>query len=299
MRAEHIGLKLRYGADLALLAAAGAPFTQLTVDEHTADYILASEQFRHGALMTWLHRLMRGFWSDFDINGMLGTYPMHVLSTPQWRTLLNSADAPCAALLSDPASAHLLDIGAGRGDATGELAPLFAEVTVSETSEPMARRLRKQGYVCLNEDISQRTDLLSQFDAVSLLNVLDRCDRPMSLLATARQAVKPGGIVLIALVLPYKPFVYDRGHPRAPTERLAITSSIFEVAATELVTNCLLPLGLQPLTLSRTPYLSGGDAHCPLYELDDLLVICQVKGELSLLGEKTEAEGLYSAKRPR
>jgi SAM-dependent methyltransferase len=174
-------------------------------------------------------------------------------------------------------------VGAGRGDATSELAPLFSQVTVTETSKPMARRLRKLGFECIEGDICDRSDLVRQFDVVSLLNVLDRCDRPMSLLAKARQALKPGGLMLIALVLPYKPFVYDRGQPRAPMERLAITSHRFEIAAAEFVTMCLLPLGIEVLTVSRCPYLSGGDAQAPLYELDDLVLVCRPRGEVAFL----------------
>ncbi len=289
-RAEHIGLKLKYGADSALLAAAHAPFVQLGLDEHTADYILASEQFRHGAVMTWIHRLMRGLWSDFDINGILGTYPMHVLSTEQWTALLRFAlrtESESSSLFVGETPPSLLDIGAGRGDATGELSPLFSQVTVTETSKHMAKRLRRQGYECLEEDISKRDDLRSRFGAVSLLNVLDRCARPMSLLSTARQAVKPGGLLLIALVVPYKPFVYEQGQPQAPLERLAISSEVFEIAAAEFVANCLLPLGVTPLVLSRTPYLSGGDAQAPLYELDDLVVIGRVDSNIELIGEKS------------
>ena len=253
------------------------------MDQSTADYILASDASRHGLLTTWLHRFLRGFLSDFDINGILGTYPMHVLSSAQWQTLLraSAADAP----LSDRESwGRLLDIGAGRGDATAELAQLFSEVVVTETSRTMAKRLRKLGYECIEEDISLRDDLKHQFDVVSMLNVLDRCDRSMSLLATARQIVKPGGLLLLALVLPYKPFVYDQGQPRAPLERLAISATQFELAAAELVTRCLLPLGLEILMLSRCPYLSGGDAYAPLYELDDLIVVCRAQGDIPLLG---------------
>jgi SAM-dependent methyltransferase len=299
--AKQLGLNLKYEADLALLAAAGAPFVQLGLDGHTANYLLASQQFRHGTTMTWLHRVLRTFYSDFDINGMLGTYPMHVLSAAQWRVILNSSrtNESAGTLSNDENWGHLLDVGAGRGDATSELASLFSQVTVTETSKPMAKRLRKLGYTCIAEDISRRNDLRHCFDVVSLLNVLDRCDRPMSLLATARQAVRPGGLVLIALVLPYKPFVYDHGQPRGPLERLAIRSTQFEIAAAEFVTTCLLPLGLEVLALSRTPYLSGGDAHLPLYELDDLIVVCRAQGALAVIGEKTDAPGLYTTQRSR
>lgn len=270
--ARDAGLSLRYTADLPKLHAAGGSFTQLSLDEETAHYIGAAEGARHGLLMTWVHRMLRGFLSDFDINGYLGTYPMHVLSTEQWRTLLPNTGG------------KLLDVGAGRGDATSKIAALFDETIVTETSSSMAKRLSKQGYECIEGDISTRKDLDGRFDAVSLLNVLDRCDAPLSLLGVARRALRKGGLLVVALVLPYAPFVYDGGAARRPKERLPISSQEWELAAAEFVTTALLPLGLEVVTLSRAPYLSGGDSHQPLYELDDLIAVCRVTGELPLIG---------------
>ncbi len=240
---------------------------QLDVDQDTAAYIAGSQRARHGRFKTWLHRTLRGVLSDFDINGYLGTYPMHVLSTPQWEVLLDR---------SEP-TGRLLDIGSGRGDVTACLSPLFEHVTVTETSRGMSRRLGRQGFSVIEGDITGWKPK-NLFDAVSLLNVLDRCDRPLSLLGTARSFLQPGGLLIVALVLPYRPFVYDKGRSRAPTERLPITSSHFEAAALEFVELALVALGLEVVTISRTPYLSGGDAHRPLYELDDLIVICRALG---------------------
>ena len=43
-----------------------------------------------------------------------------------------------------------------------------------------------------------------RFDVVSCLNVLDRCDRPVSLLRDLKNLLQPGtGRVLLALVIPY------------------------------------------------------------------------------------------------
>ncbi len=268
--AERAGLLLRYTADLGRLSAVGAPFTQLCLDEETARYIKNSEAARHGTLMTLAHRALRYFLSDFDINGLLGTYPMHVLSTAQWQTLLPECGG------------RLLDVGAGRGDATAQLARLFDSTMVTETSSKMAARLRKQGYECIEGDVASLPTLPGPFDCVSLLNVLDRCDKPLTLLGQARSALRPGGLLLIALVLPYHPFVYDRGAARAPLQRLPLFKSEFELATAELVTTALVPLGLEIVTVSRAPYLSGGDAHQPLYELDDLILVCRAVGDVRL-----------------
>lgn len=40
-----------------------------------------------------------------------------------------------------------------------------------------------------------------------MLNLLDRCNKPRSMLEQAKYALAPGGVLLVALVLPYKPYV--------------------------------------------------------------------------------------------
>lgn len=45
-----------------------------------------------------------------------------------------------------------------------------------------------------------------KFDVVSCLNLLDRCSDPEKLLTDMKQAVKPDGRIVVALVLPYRPF---------------------------------------------------------------------------------------------
>lgn len=271
--AREVGLHLRYSASLEKLAALRAPFVELQVDPGTDAYLLEARARRHGRFKTFLHRLLRGLWSDFDINGLLGTYPMHVLSTAQWETLLGERPG-----------GKLLDIGAGRGDVSAELAKLFDQTTASETSRPMIRRLKARGFTTIYGDITTLPLGDARFDAVSLLNVLDRCDRPLSLLGKARSLLRPSGHLLIALVLPYRPFVYDAGSPRSPLERLPISRDEFEYAVLEFIENALLPLGLNVTAVSRTPYLSGGDAEKPLYELDNLIVVCRAQGEVHLLG---------------
>jgi len=275
LTARELGLSLRYGARVDSLHA---PFVELNPDAELGRYLTAAPRERHGHFKTWLHRFLRGFLSDFDINGLLGTYPMHVLSTAQFRELLSP---PGGAGL--PELARLLDIGAGRGDVTAQLGALFSSVTVTETSRPMRKRLEKAGYQVIAGDYAERPASSDRYDVVSLLNVLDRCDKPLSLLATARAALVPGGKLLVALVLPYRPFVYESGVARSPSERLPLSSDVFERAAREFIDLVLPPLGLTLETVSRAPYLSGGDAERPLYELDDLILVCRADFDVPLL----------------
>lgn len=256
-------------------------FHELSMDAGTVRYVEHALGKRHGRLLGWLHGTLQGFLSDFDINGLLGLYPMHVLSREQWQALFDASGIPKTEYQARGRT--LLDVGAGRGDVTAELASLFEETTATETSRSMIRRLRRRGFRPVHGDLAELNPGLGKFDAVSLLNVLDRCDRPLSLLAAARSLLKANGLLMIALVLPYDPFVYDGGRSRAPKERLPIRSKKFESAASEFVQNALLPLGLKPLTLSRAPYLSGGDPEAPLYELDDVIVICRAQHEVPVL----------------
>jgi SAM-dependent methyltransferase len=271
--ARELGLQLRYDCDLEQLAPQLRDrFTQFGIDQSLLEYFVRARRERHGRLLTWVHRSLRGLLSDFDINGLLGTYPMHVLGPAQWEHLLPDA------------SGRLLDVGAGNGDVTRTLAPLFDDVTVVETSRYMARRLRRQGYRCHSVDLGTATVPEGPYDVISLLNVLDRCDRPLSLLGNLRAALKPGGRLVVALVLPYRPFVYDGATSRPPTERIELPQGSWEQAASELADRVLGPLGLEVEHITRAPYLSGGDAYHPLYELDDVVMVCRATGGLLLLG---------------
>lgn len=275
-------LRLEYSVDHAKLAD-DLRFHKLSFDEGGARYVEHALKKRHGRFLSWLHRALQGVLSDFDINGLLGLYPMHVLSREQWRSLLGAAGVSPQGPSGQPSLGRLLDIGAGRGDVTTELATLFRETTATETSRSMIRRLRRRGFRTVHGDLAELSPELPRFDAASLLNVLDRCDRPLSLLASARSLLAENGLLIIALVLPYDPFVYDGGRSRPPRERLPIQSKQFEAAASELVRNALLPLGLAPLIVSRVPYLSGGDPDAPLYELDDVIVVCRAEGAVPVL----------------
>lgn len=276
--AHELGLQLRYDCKLEeLTPALAGRFVQLGVDQSLAEYTARARRRRHGRVVTWLHRSLRGLLSDFDINGLLDTYPMHVLGSDQWRHLLPDANG------------RLLDVGAGNGDVTAALAPLFDEVTAAETSRGMVRRLRRRGYRCHSLDLATQPVPDGPYDVISLLNVLDRCDRPLSLLGNLRTALGPEGRLVIALVLPYRPFVYDGALTREPAERLPLRTTSWEAATSDLVDDVLTPLGLEIEVCARVPYLSGGDAYRPLYELDDVVLVCRARGNVPIIGRASTA----------
>jgi 2-polyprenyl-3-methyl-5-hydroxy-6-metoxy-1,4-benzoquinol methylase len=45
------------------------------------------------------------------------------------------------------------------------------------------------------------------YDVITCLNVLDRCDYPMTMLKDMVRVVKQDGCIIIAVVLPFSPYV--------------------------------------------------------------------------------------------
>ena len=239
-------------------------FHQLDLGPEGRRYIDRSFERRHGRLLTALHRTLVGHLSDFDVNGMLGMYPMHLLETSQWRTLLGEA-----------AERRHLDVGAGSGDVTLALAPLSRETLTTEMSWAMAKRLRRRGFVCHQVDIAAAGVPDPPYDLITCLNVIDRCEKPRTLLEQLRDALANDGRLVLATPLPLNAFFYDGGLTRPPAEQLGVDAQTWEGSVTQLVEQVLLPLGLDIETISRAPYLSGGDSQRPLYCLDDAVLVCR------------------------
>lgn len=67
---------------------------------------------------------------------------------------------------------------------------------------------RSDGRLCSRLlDVETWASQDSAFDVVACLNLLDRCDRPLDILEDMKHVLKPDGIVLLAMVLPFKPYV--------------------------------------------------------------------------------------------
>ncbi|MEQ9079128.1 MAG: methyltransferase domain-containing protein [Sandaracinaceae bacterium] len=213
----------------------------------------------HGALRAALHGQLRRVVSDFDADGLLGTHPMALLGEASWEALLGRGG-------------RLLDVGAGSGDVTAHARALFDEIVTTETSPAMGRRLRRRGFRCHRVDLSR--DALpaeeAPFDAVALLNVLDRCDRPRSLLRAARAALGPGGRLLLSVPLPARPHVDRGGATVDPDEPMAGYGETWEEALVDLCEGLLGELEIE--RIARAPYLSVG---ARLHALDAALVVAR------------------------
>jgi 2-polyprenyl-3-methyl-5-hydroxy-6-metoxy-1,4-benzoquinol methylase len=62
-------------------------------------------------------------------------------------------------------------------------------------------------FCCRLLDVQTWPEAGIKFDVITCLNLLDRCDRPLSLLDELKASLSPGGRVVVALVLPFNPYV--------------------------------------------------------------------------------------------
>lgn len=100
-----------------------------------------------------------------------------------------------------------MDIGAGDGGVTKQFEPFFDSISVTESNTVMRWRLWLKGYRCVSPEVWEREP--RRYDVISCLNVLDRCDKPLQLIKLMRDRLEAGGKLLIAVVLPFRPFVED------------------------------------------------------------------------------------------
>ena len=249
----------------ALLAPALATtFVALQADAATGAFLDRELRRRRGRLRWAAHRVLTGVLPDFDVNGILDTYPLHLLSQQQWDLLLGA-----------PTGGRLLDIGAGAGEVTQALGTRFDDITAVETSKPMVRRLRAAGLRAEHLDLTVDPVPDPPYDTVALLNVLDRCARPRTLLRHVRDALRPGGQLLVSVPLPYRPLHYQGGRVLDPDEPLPVGDGAWEAQAAQLVSDVLEPEGFRVTAWSRAPYLSGGDRHEACYVLDAAVLVCR------------------------
>ena len=239
--------------------------------------------------------LLRLGWTRVDASAALGRVRMFVASSAQLRPLLERA-AP------QPPSSLLLDIGSGAGTVTHALASALglsdgSRVTALESSAPLRRELGRRWGFRAAASLSE-LDPRERFQAVSLLNVLDRVDDPAGLLRSAASRLDPaGGLLVCAVVLPFRGSVQLPGDRRRPPRRpLQLRRASghtrgFGRAAAAFVDAALEALrqggggaegGRRDASLlawTRLPYLSSSDVGRTHYSLDDAVFVLRVGGE--------------------
>ncbi|KAL5466722.1 hypothetical protein EMCRGX_G030870 [Ephydatia muelleri] len=246
-------------------------FVQLDRDDETNAFINDCVWTAHNVclqlLYSFVNILLCLFLSRTDINGLLERGHMFVFSKLHLRKLISRAQFE-----RDRTSSTLLDIGAGDGCVTQQFGEFATSVCVTEASVLMRRALQRKNFRVLDLD-KWYGPSAPTYNLISILNVLDRCDKPRTLLSQAYGQLEIGGLLVIALVLPFAPFVEQGTRKTKPSERLEISSGSWEEGVTALWKNVVAPLGFQPVALTRLPYLSEGDLTKEYYMLDNAVLI--------------------------
>ncbi|XP_021092971.1 methyltransferase-like protein 9 isoform X3 [Heterocephalus glaber] len=179
-----------------------AVFVQSHLDQGTQIFLNNSIEKSGWLFIQLYHSFVSSVFSLFmsrtSINGLLGRGSMFVFSPDQFQRLLK--------INPDWKTHRLLDLGAGDGEVTKIMSPHFEEIYATELSETMIWQLQKKKYRVLGINEWQNTGF--QYDVISCLNLLDRCDQPLTLLKDIRSVLEPTrGRVILALVLPFHPYV--------------------------------------------------------------------------------------------
>jgi 2-polyprenyl-3-methyl-5-hydroxy-6-metoxy-1,4-benzoquinol methylase len=190
--------------------------------------------------------------------------------------------------------ARLLDVGAGDGRVTLQLAPLFKEVVCTEASKQMCVNLRKKGF-SVAQTIDVKTGLSAAqrgdgFDVICLLNVLDRCMRPRTLLHELRALMRNADSMLVlATPLPLHPAVEVDGKWLSPKECIMppqyisnADSLAWEKSLAALIDNVIRPCGYDLVRFARIPYVSQGDHRHAYYVLDDVVLVLRQTPDFKL-----------------
>ena len=256
----------QYTVDKTLLPGQlAAVFVESYEDKETLEFLDDCRRNPHTRPQLLLARLLSLALPDYEVHGLLGLYPMHLLSAAQW---LQLAGGP---------KQKLLDIGAGQGFVTFKAKNTFKEISVTETSQSMLKILQKHGFIIYKKNLSlPLPEAEEKFDVISILNVLDRCDFPLTMLDNAVSLLKPDGLLIIATPLPLKPYVRDVGGKRDQRQALpTMADPGWERQLNFFSEKILRPARLEITRFTRLPYIwKNGQPECFSY-LDDAVMVCK------------------------
>lgn len=243
-------------------------------------YCLETESFVRSTMASVLRKVM----SRTDTNAYVGRGQMFVFSSEQLEQLLIKAIGKDK-MNTYLKNGKLLDIGAGDGTVTENYKKFVKHITATEVSTYMVGRLKENSSI--DEVVETGTldtfDVNNKFNVISCLNVLDRCDYPSKLLKDirARLDIENGGLLIVALVLPWCPFVENGTKQDVPSEDLNMdggrckSRNSFEEAVNTIIDNVFLPHGYNVKAWTRLPYICAGDTYQRYYVLTDAFFVLE------------------------
>ncbi|GFS55327.1 methyltransferase-like protein 9 [Trichonephila clavipes] len=211
----------------------------------------------------------------FKYRRFLGRGSMFVFSNAQFENIVS----PFSNLREGwKTCGNMLDLGAGDGKVTDVMARHFKNTYATEVSGVMRRILASKNFGLLDVDKwADAEEGPRYFDLISCLNLLDRCDRPITLLQQIRNKLNPDtGILILAVVLPFNQYVESGSKYNQPSEKIQIKGRLFEEQVSSMITTVFIPNGFDVLRWTRLPYLCEGDLDQAFYWLNDALFVLKV-----------------------
>ncbi|KAF2076603.1 hypothetical protein CYY_002089 [Polysphondylium violaceum] len=250
-------------------------YVPLEFDKPTMDFLIDTP--RWNTVTNAMNWVMSWVYTKTDIMGYLDMGKMFILSTNQYRKLLfnqNNSNSNNSSNSSNVILKSLLDVGSGCGTTTLQLAPLFENILATEASRGMVYSLKRKGINSIYcTDLKESIEIKDkQFTVVSCLNVLDRCEKPLTLLKDMKNFIEPNGKLILAVVYPFNPYVEFGGIENEPLEDLNINNKTCEEFINSFY-QIFQSIGYHLNCFTKAPYISEGDGTYQNYVLTDIVFI--------------------------
>jgi len=230
-------------------------FVELTCDDETLIFINNCLNSNYQLFKaTYIRPWITMFFNLTESNAILGTGKMFLLSKDHIKILFNGYTFK-----------NMLDIGAGDGNVTEQFTSFIrgGGITCTETAANMIKVLKTKGY-------SIQDDISGEYELVTCLNVLDRCDKPITILKEILKVKKR--FAMLSIVLPFKGF-YNSGKKQCKQLEEVIGCFKEWEESVHRLSKLFIELGFKIEKISRIPYLSEGDFRQEMYYLDTVIFI--------------------------
>lgn len=247
-------------------------FVQSKCDRETIQFIEScyekSEWFFTHLFHAITRTLLTLFMTSTSVNGLLNRGSMFIFSDEQFNKLFEDLPA-----LKYDENSRLLDIGAGDGRVTEIMAKYFNKTFATEMSPIMKHILAKKGFQLLDVDTWYKDQC--SYDLISCMNVLDRCERPLSMLERIKTKLKPNGKLLLAIVFPLSQYVENSKNRHKPIETINVTGDTLEQQVNSFHKNVIEAHGFRLISWTKLPYLCEGDMELSFYWLNDVIMLLE------------------------
>jgi len=261
-------------------------FLLLDCDAETERFLRGCQKIEVKPIKFILERFAYSFLTNFmmqtSIHALLDRGHMFVLSAAQIRKLLSLGNVPAGQL--DSADLKVIDLGAGEGNVSKKVTEGLAltshnKLQTTDISKTNKYRLRQKGFQVVDENSWYQGQ---NFDLVFMLNLLDRCEKPLSMLHQAHVALlnRPRSIfgdglgrLVVALVFPIRQSIEWRKSRRADEPLGSDSYATLEEQVETFIKFVVTPAGFELEKFSRVPYLCEGDVTKPFFVFTNVVFL--------------------------